>query len=121
MAKRILVVDDEPDILKVVVFRLKKLGYEIISAATGREALELVKAGKPDLILLDYRLPDMDGLEISKKIRADKELKDTPIILLSASSGEDISLAIKAANVNDYVKKPFDLEELLDKVKRHLL
>lgn len=118
--KKILVVDDEPDILKVVIFRLKKIGYEVITATTGKEALEAIKTKKPDLALIDYRLGDMDGIEVSRRVRKDEELKDTPIILISASSGENISAALKSAAVNEYVKKPFDPEELLAKIKKYL-
>jgi two-component system, OmpR family, alkaline phosphatase synthesis response regulator PhoP len=118
MSKKILVVDDEPDILKVVVFRLKKSGYEVLSAVNGKETLELLKTQKPDLIVLDYRLPDTNGLEISKVVRADASMKTMPIILLSASSGGDISQALQDAHVNEYVKKPFDPEELLAAIKR---
>ncbi len=120
MPKKILVVDDEPDILKVVVFRLKKLDCQVISATTGKEALELIRSEKPNLIVLDQRLPDMNGIEISKIIRIDEELKKTPIIILSASSSGDISEAVKEAAVNGYIKKPFDPEELLTEVKKYL-
>lgn len=120
MGKKILVVDDEPDILKVVVFRLRKAGYEVVTAVDGRTAMELLRAGKPDLIVLDYRLPDTNGLEISKILRADEATKTMPIILLSASSGGDITEALKNAHVNEYVKKPFDPEELLAAIKRLL-
>ena len=121
MSKKIVVVDDEPDILTVVVFRLKKLGYQVLSAINGKEALALIKAEKPDLILLDYRLPDMNGIEIARAVRADSALRNTPIILLSASSGKDLTVeAYKNAAINEYIKKPFDPEELLACVKKYL-
>lgn len=120
MSKKILVVDDEPDILKVVVFRLKSLGYEIFSAVDGKQALELIKAEKPDLVLLDYRLPFMDGLEVTKSVKNDESLKHTVIILLTASGGEYIEDMVKYAGVDDYLKKPFDSQELLDKIKKYL-
>ena len=120
MPKKILVVDDEPDILKVVIFRLKKAGYEVTSAVTGMGAFDILKTMTPDLMVLDYRLPDTDGLEISKRIRSDARLKATPIILLSASSAHDISAAVRDASVNEYLKKPFEPEELLEKVRKYL-
>jgi len=115
--KKILVVDDEPDILKVVVFRLKKAGYEVAQAALGKEALRLMKAARPDLVVLDYRLPDMNGMDVARTMKADDKLKDVPIILLSASSGENMSAAVKDADINEYLKKPFDPDELLGKVR----
>jgi len=120
MPKKILVVDDEPDILAVVVFRLKSLGYEIVSAVDGRQGLELIKSERPDLVLLDYRLPFMDGLEVGRRVKNDETLKGTPIILLTASSGEDIERMVKDAGVDDYLKKPFDPGELLAKIKAYL-
>jgi len=120
MPKKIVVVDDEPDILRVVVFRLKKLGCEIITASNGAEGLSTIRAQRPDVILLDYRLPDMDGLEIARRLRADVNFEKTPIILVSASSGSDISDALAAASVNDYVVKPFVPEKLLATVQKYL-
>ena len=121
MPKKIVVVDDEPDILTVVVFRLKKLGHQVLSAVTGKEAIALIKAQKPDLVILDYRLPDMNGLDISRAVREDPALRKTPIILLSASSGGEITVeAYKSASISDYIKKPFDPEELLACVKKYL-
>jgi two-component system, OmpR family, alkaline phosphatase synthesis response regulator PhoP len=120
MPKKIVVVDDEPDILTVVVFRLKKLGHQVLTAITGNDALALIRAEKPDLILLDYRLPDMNGLEISKILRAEEAYKSTPIIMLTASSGGDLGREAAAAAVNEYIKKPFDPEELLACVNKYL-
>jgi DNA-binding response OmpR family regulator len=115
--KKILVVDDEPDILKVVVFRLKKAGYEVAQTALGKEALTLMKADRPDLIVLDYRLPDMNGIDVARTMRADEALENVPIILLSASSGDDMNAAVKDADIDEYLKKPFNPDELLEKVR----
>lgn len=120
MPKKIVVVDDEPDILTVVVFRLKKLGHQVLTAVTGKEALALIRSEKPDLILLDYRLPDMNGIEISKLLRAEDAFKKTPMILLTASSGSDLCKEIDDAGVNECMKKPFDPEELLANVEKYL-
>ena len=120
MAKKIVVVDDEPDILKVVVFRLKKLGCEIVTATNGADGLARIREHHPDVILLDYRLPDTDGLEIARGLRQDAAFAKTPIILISASSAADITEALEAASVNDYVVKPFDPEKLLATVRKYL-
>ena len=120
MRYKILVVDDEPDILRVVIFRLKKLGYEVLTASDGKEGLDLIKSKRPDLVLLDFRLPTIDGLEITRRVKADDELKNIPIILLTASSTVEISKKAEEANADDCITKPFEPEELLAKVKSFL-
>lgn len=119
MQKKILVVDDEPDILKVVVFRLKKKGYEIRSATNGQEALDALKEQKPDLVILDLRLPIIDGIEVGKRIKADDTLSHIPVILLSASS-DTIQKSAQECRADDYLTKPFDVEELLIRIARLL-
>jgi len=119
MAKRILVVDDEPDILKIAVFRLKKAGYEILSAHDGQEALDLIQKHTPDLILLDLILPHMNGDEVCKRTKADGKLRHIPIILFTAST-IDIQKKFKDMGAEDYLIKPFGPEELLNKVKKFL-
>ena len=120
MAKKILVVDDEPDILKLETFRLKKSGYEVATATDGREAFDLIQKEKPDLILLDLRLPIMDGYEVCKRLKADQELKHIPVILLTASTVGKIAGTAKELKADDYLTKPFHLQELLAKVKKFL-
>ena len=120
MAKKIVVIDDEPDILKVLLFRLKALGCEIFPAATGTDGLALIAAHTPDLIMVDYRLPDMDGLEIAKRVRGMDAVKDKPILLVSASSGEDMRSLLKGSGITDYVLKPFDPAKLLETIKKYL-
>ncbi len=121
MAKKILLVDDEPDILKVVTFRLRKTGYEIITAEDGQKALDLIKAQRPDLVLLDLNLPIIDGSEVCKQVKADDELKSIPIILLTATSSMNkIADKAKEIKADDYLIKPFDPEELLKRVKKFI-
>ncbi len=121
MAKKILVVDDEPDILKVVTFRLRKAGYEIITAEDGQKALNLIKTQRPDLVLLDLRLPVIDGSEVCKQVKADDEVKNIPIILLTATSHiNKIADKAKELKADDYLIKPFDPEELLKRVKKFI-
>jgi len=117
MTKKILVVDDEPDILKIVTFRLEKTGYEVKTASNGREAFDLMQKEKPDLLLLDLRLPVMSGYEVCKQMKSDENLKDVPIILLTASSSASIEQKTKEFKADDYMIKPFDPEQLLAKVK----
>ncbi len=68
---RILIVDDEPDLIKVTTFRLKKMGYDVVAGVTGQEALDLILSERPDVVLLDLRLPVIDGLEVCKRLKAD--------------------------------------------------
>lgn len=120
MPKKILIVDDEPDVLKIIGFRLKKAGYEILTATNGKEALELAWKEKPDLMLLDLRMPVMDGYETCKIIKSDETLKKIPVIFLTASSGVTIGGTTKEYKADDYVIKPFEPEELIKKVKKFI-
>lgn len=120
MPKKIVVVDDEPDILKVIVFRLVKAGYDVVPAADGKEGLSRIREERPDLVVLDYLLPDMTGVEVAMAMRSDPASVGTPVILVSASSAQDISAAMATAGISAYVKKPFEPSELLAVVKRCL-
>lgn len=117
--KRILIVDDEPDLVKVTSFRLKKLGYEISVSIGGREALELIRRDPPDLVLLDLLLPQMLGDEVCRQMKKDEKLKHIPVILFTATA---VSIPDKAREVgaDDYITKPFNPQELLEKIKRFL-
>ena len=118
--KKILVVDDEPDILKVVTFRVKKLEYEVVTATNGQEALDLIQKEEPDLILLDIELPVMNGYEVCQRVKTNEKLKHIPIIFLTASSASKIAEKVKEFNADDYLIKPFDSEELLKKIKNFI-
>ncbi|UCD55299.1 MAG: response regulator [Candidatus Omnitrophota bacterium] len=120
MAKKILVVDDEPDILKVVTFRLRKAGYKVVTAEDGQKALDLAQREKPDLILLDLRLPVIDGYEVCRKLKSDELFKKIPIIFLTASSAATIIDKTKKFKADDYLIKPFEPDDLLKKVKRFM-
>ena len=110
----ILVVDDERPISDIIKFNLTKEGYEVVTAFDGREALEQFEAEKPDLVILDLMLPELDGLEVAKEIR---KTSHTPIIMLSAK-GEifDKVLGLELG-ADDYMIKPFDSKELVARVK----
>jgi CheY-like chemotaxis protein len=120
MAKKILFVDDEPDLLTVATFRLKKSGYEVSTAVNGQEALDFVAQNPPDLILLDLRLPLVSGYEVCQRIKADEKLKKIPVILFTASATRDLSEKAKELGADDYLIKPFEAEVLLEKVKKFL-
>ena len=116
MAKKILIVDDEPDILKTVSFRLKKYGYDVITAEDGEKALIKATTEMPDLILLDLRLPGKDGFEVCDELKSDDRYKNIPIILLTASSGLNES-KIKTCKHDNFVLKPYQFDELISKIK----
>ena len=118
--KKILIVDDEPDILKAVTFRVKKLEYEVVTATNGQEALDLIQKEEPDLILLDIELPVMNGYEVCQRVKTNEKLKHIPIIFLTASSASKIAEKVKEFNADDYLIKPFDSEELLKKIKNFI-
>jgi OmpR family response regulator RpaB len=116
--KKLLVVDDEPDILRVTSIRLKKLGYNVLTAAGGKEALDTMRSENPDLVLLDLVMPFMNGAEVCEQIKNDKTLKHIPIILFTASgNGAMTAEQIKKIGADDYIVKPFEPEELMGKVE----
>lgn len=114
---RILIVDDEPDILEFIGYNLKKEGYEIFTAATGRDGIESAKQNQPDLILLDIMLPEMDGIEVCQEIRNIPGLSNTTIAFLTAR-GEDYSqIAGFEAGGDDYITKPVKIKVLTSRIK----
>ena len=117
MATRILIVDDEPNILGTVVPLLRTRGYEVFSAMSGRAGLESVERDKPDLVVLDLGLPDMDGVEVCRQIR---ETMNVPILVLSARGAEGDKVEALDAGADDYVTKPFGAEELLARIRASL-
>ena len=112
MAKKILVVDDEPNIVEVITSRLKANNYEVIAAFDGEEAVELTEKEKPDLIILDLMLPKMDGYQVCNQLKTNQGLKDIPIIMLtSRGKADEIKKGIdKGADA--YLTKPFNWEKL---------
>jgi two-component system, OmpR family, KDP operon response regulator KdpE len=111
---RILVVDDEPAIVRAVVTNLAKHGYRVESATSGKDALQQQQAFRPEAILLDLGLPDIDGTEVIRQIRKDT---DTPIIVLSVRSSEKEKVAALDLGADDYLTKPFGVDELLARVR----
>jgi two-component system KDP operon response regulator KdpE len=115
MSERILVVDDEPRVVRLVSKVLKALGYQVIAAASGEPAIEMVALEQPDLVLLDIRLPHgMDGYEVCRRIR---EFSDVAVIMLTAKALESNVLDGFDAGADDYLTKPFSAKELVARVK----
>ncbi len=121
MRQRILVVDDEPDIVELVAFNLRAEGYEVITAATGVEALEIARTIVPDLIVLDLMLPELDGMAVCEILRKLPATAPIPIIMLTAWSS-DLSRCIGLGlGAKEYMTKPFSPRELVNRVQRTLL
>lgn len=117
MQKKIIVIDDEKNIVNIIKFNLKKEGYEVITASDGQEGLEKIFSQNPDLILLDIMMPKMDGYEVCKKVR---EKINTPIIMLTARAEEVDKVLGLELGADDYVTKPFGIRELMARVKANL-
>jgi two-component system, OmpR family, KDP operon response regulator KdpE len=117
VSTRILIVDDEPNILGTVTPLLRTRGYEVFSAMSGRAGLESVEREKPDLIVLDLGLPDMDGVHLCRQIR---ETTNVPVLVLSARGAEGDKVGALDAGADDYVTKPFGAEELLARIRAAL-
>lgn len=116
MPRTILVVDDDPVIQKLLAVNFEMEGYRVVTAGDGVEGIERVHRDRPDLVLLDVMMPRMDGIEVVRSLKADKATAGIPVILLSAKAqSTDINGGLDAG-ADDYVTKPFDPLELLDKV-----
>jgi len=114
---KILLVDDEPDILEIISFNLEKVGYQVTTASNGLEALKQAKKTLPHIIILDVMMPELDGIETCERLRQDEQFQETIIMFLTAR-GEDYSyVAAFDAGADDYVTKPIKPKVLLSKVK----
>jgi DNA-binding response OmpR family regulator len=119
IAKKILVVDDEADLLKFMLFRLNRTGYEAWGATDGREALEAVRQKIPDLMILDVYLPVLKGDEVAKIFKSDRKLKNIPILLISADGGT-LERRARESGADDYLAKGFEFTELTARVGKLL-
>jgi len=115
--KKILVVDDEPDVASLLTLLLKSQGYDVVAAGDGQEALEKARSEQPDLILLDVMLPKMDGYKVARMLKFDENFSTIPIIMLTAKVQEKDKQIGLEMGADDYVTKPFDTAALLGKIK----
>ncbi len=116
-AKKILVVDDEIHIVHVVAIKLRNNGYEVITAANGAEAFDLACSEKPDVVVTDLQMPVMTGLELVEKIRQNQEIKDIPVILLTARNFAIEDKQQEDLRISDCLSKPFSPKELLRSIQ----
>lgn len=117
MKEKILIVEDEKDIIKMLEYNLKKEGYRVIDARDGEDALDLSARQHPDLILLDLMLPGMDGLEVCKALKKESKTNSIPIIMLTAKSQESDKVVGLELGADDYITKPFSPRELIARIK----
>ena len=119
MAK-ILVVEDEPSLQKLLEYQLKRIGHEIVVVADGKQALASVKSDRPDLVLLDVMLPVMGGFQVLQQLQEDKDTSNIPVIMLSAKGQQhDIAAGIEKG-VFDYITKPFNIPNLAERIDKAL-
>ncbi len=119
--KKVVCVEDEPEIIDLIRLILGRKGFDLTGATGGLEGLEAIRRVKPDLVLLDLMMPDMDGWEVYQQMKADPELKNIPVIVVTAKAQSiDKILGLHIAKVDDYVTKPFGPQELLQSVERVL-
>jgi DNA-binding response OmpR family regulator len=119
--KCILCVEDEPEMIDLIRLILGRRGFEVIGATGGVEGLKMVREQKPDLVLLDLMMPDMDGWEVYQQIKADEKTKGIPVIVVTAKAQSiDKVLGLHIAKVDDYIAKPFSPQDLLSSVEKVL-
>ncbi|MEK6588094.1 MAG: response regulator [Chloroflexota bacterium] len=119
--KRVVCIEDEPDIIDLVRLILGRRGFVVVGANGGLEGLELIAREKPDLVLLDLMMPDMDGWEVYQRMKSDEALRDIPVVVVTAKAQSiDKVLGLHIAKVDDYITKPFGPQELLESVEKIL-
>jgi len=118
--KRILIVDDERDIVKALTIRLQRAGYEVVTAFDGAQGIFMAHKEKPDLIILDIRMPAGNGFSVAEKLKEDANTGAVPVIFLTGSPEKNSEEKAMALGARFYVKKPYDPEELLDAIRRAL-
>ncbi len=117
MNGRIFIIEDEPSIIQLVQHNLEKNGFIVSSSLNGNDGLKELKKFQPDLLLLDWMLPDLSGIEICKNIRKDNSFKNLPVIMLTAKGEEEDKIKGLDSGVDDYLTKPFSFNELMARIK----
>lgn len=114
--KKVLIVDDEPHILRSLGFVIKRAGYGVLEARSGAEALELIEQERPDLVFLDIMMPELDGYEVCRKIKSSDELADTYVIMLTAKGQQCDQQEGLKAGADEYMTKPFSPSRAIERV-----
>jgi two-component system response regulator VicR len=119
--RNVVCIEDEPEMIDLIRLILGRRGFELTGAMGGREGLDAIRRIRPDLVLLDLMMPDMDGWDVYQQMKADDNLKDIPVIIVTAKAQSiDKVLGLHIAKVDDYVTKPFGPQELLQSVEKVL-
>jgi two-component system response regulator VicR len=119
--RKVVCVEDEPEMIDLITLILTRKGFEVIGANGGVKGLETIRAEKPDLVLLDLMMPEMDGWQVYQQLKADPNTQDIPVIVVTAKAQNiDKVLGLHIAKVDDYIPKPFSLQELVDRVEKVL-
>ena len=117
----IVCIEDEPGVIELIRLILERRGLKVVGAGSGAEGLEVVRQVQPDVVLLDLMMPGMDGWEVYRRMKADAMMRTIPVIIVTAKAeGIDEVLAKHIAKVDDYIKKPFSLQELLQAIEKVL-
>jgi len=121
MAKSVLIVEDEGAMQRALKNKLENAGYSVMTAADGTEALEQMRSGKPDLVLLDLIMPKLDGISVLREVKADEALKAIPVIILTnLSSGDKVAEAMQLGTFDFLVKANYSLDDVLGKVQERI-
>lgn len=119
MSKEILVVDDDPDLINLLDVVLTRAGYRVSGVTSGEEAVKAAEQLHPDLIILDVMMPGMSGWEVHRRIRGHEEVREIPVLMLTAKNSDlDKMMGLHVADVDEYITKPFDSQELVHVVRR---
>jgi len=118
--KKILIVDDEPDIVETLKFLIESEGFESIIALDGEEALKKAKEENPDIMILDVMLPKINGYKVCRLLKFDSKYKHIPILMVTARSQEEDKVIGEETGADEYITKPFDINELLEKIHFYL-
>ena len=117
--KKILCIEDEPQMIDLIRLILEDKGYQVLGAAEGQQGLEMLRTEKPDLLLLDLMMPEMDGGDVFHRMKKEVELRDIPVIMVTAKAAPiDKILWVNVAKVDDYVTKPFGPRELIESIEK---
>ncbi|MFH1414380.1 MAG: response regulator [Candidatus Omnitrophota bacterium] len=116
--RKILVIDDEQDLANMLKIRLEANSYKAATANNGEDGLQKAKSYKPDLIILDIRMPNMDGLEVLRRLRGEPQTKTIPVIMLTGKGDSESIFKAEELGTPDYIRKPFEVEELLNCVRK---
>jgi len=116
--KKVLIVDDDPEVVKVMGMMLNLRGFDVVEALCGMKGCLLARRERPDIILLDIMMPDIDGFEVCRRLRLDSDTHDIPVIFVSAKTGQDHIDRGLSLGAQGYIKKPFELNDLLREINK---